>query len=772
MPVLLNERGDTIHYTYPPPDSTYKHDELIVKFRKSGIKLQKLCYDYDYYEEGKTEKGARPLGIYLSDSTISALMAQRFPIDSLVWNPFFANAIKSYGGKYFRRMTWANPCVDTLSLTRLGDTIRCDDFLWLVLEFETDTNMLDAALLFTMFFQNDIIGAELNYYFEAFSTPNDANFLIQRSLNSSHIGIETAWTYEKGSSNIKVAVIDEGVDYKHCDLGGAKGPGYKIGGGWNFTENDAEFNTHAVHGTKVAGIIGAITNFNCPTANEGIAGIAGGWDAYNIGPIIYGYRIKTATNSLMYDCDKASGAIREATSLSPNSPYGKGVHVINCSWGYGNYNENLRAALFYAYQNGVSVVAASGNSGSDIEAYPAQFDNNIITDVGGAEYNKNRWSGSNYEKHIDIIAPGNEGYDQSSNPYIFTTIVDDSYYPNNDYSYGVFGRTSAAAAHVSGVEALLRSYALRNNWLLLPEDYEGMLKASAEDRNPGNSGGLYVDDFDEETGWGHLQADRIFEMFNDGYNITHIDTIPTLDSTSWSASSSTYYFNENINFTSGTVTSSTYTSDVYFVNSRTLIGIIDISAYGDWYHDNNDKIYIWGNKGFSGRGGYSLANPNYQIPYTEVISGEGGNGIVLDIIYNLNYPLVEVRTYQYDVRDKLGNNLGHWPPDFLLGFNISIFGKKIPVGIKEVNNGIDIVKLYPNPFNLQLNTLITVKPSVKVIIEIFDLQGRRVHYKEMNDTQAYLIEQSLDTSGLPVGVYLTKVTINNSQYFYKLIKRK
>jgi subtilisin family serine protease len=57
-----------------------------------------------------------------------------------------------------------------------------------------------------------------------------------------------------------VAVIDSGIAWDHHALGRGFGPGYRIVGGWDFAENDAQPYDDApagFHGTHVAGIIGS-----------------------------------------------------------------------------------------------------------------------------------------------------------------------------------------------------------------------------------------------------------------------------------------------------------------------------------------------------------------------------------------------------------------------------------------------------------------------------------------------------------------------------------
>lgn len=58
-----------------------------------------------------------------------------------------------------------------------------------------------------------------------------------------------------------VAVIDSGIAYNHPALGGGFGPGFRVAGGWDFTEekdpNPYDDAPNGSHGTHVAGIIGA-----------------------------------------------------------------------------------------------------------------------------------------------------------------------------------------------------------------------------------------------------------------------------------------------------------------------------------------------------------------------------------------------------------------------------------------------------------------------------------------------------------------------------------
>lgn len=57
-----------------------------------------------------------------------------------------------------------------------------------------------------------------------------------------------------------VAIIDSGIAYDHIALGGGLGKAYRVVGGWDFAENDAnpyDDGPAGFHGTHVAGIVGA-----------------------------------------------------------------------------------------------------------------------------------------------------------------------------------------------------------------------------------------------------------------------------------------------------------------------------------------------------------------------------------------------------------------------------------------------------------------------------------------------------------------------------------
>lgn len=108
----------------------------------------------------------------------------------------------------------------------------------------------------------DVLYAQPNYLFELSHTPND--LLYPQQWHYPMVGLPAAWDITRGSSTIRIAILDTGRNY-HPELAGkwlpneynADQPGY----------NATDRSTFS-HGTHVAGIAAASSN-----NNTGIAGV-------------------------------------------------------------------------------------------------------------------------------------------------------------------------------------------------------------------------------------------------------------------------------------------------------------------------------------------------------------------------------------------------------------------------------------------------------------------------------------------------------------------
>ncbi|HYC93672.1 MAG TPA: S8 family serine peptidase [Thermoanaerobaculia bacterium] len=70
-----------------------------------------------------------------------------------------------------------------------------------------------------------------------------------------HIGAPQVWeALGVRGKGVTIAIIDTGIDYRHWALGKGFGPGFKVVGGYDFFNNDADPLDDHGHGTHVAGI--------------------------------------------------------------------------------------------------------------------------------------------------------------------------------------------------------------------------------------------------------------------------------------------------------------------------------------------------------------------------------------------------------------------------------------------------------------------------------------------------------------------------------------
>jgi subtilisin family serine protease len=253
---------------------------------------------------------------------------------------------------------------------------------------------------------------ELNHTRYALATPNDPRFGAQQQYLLP-LRLPSAWDVTRGSSGVKIAIVDTGVDLDHPDLAPRILPGY------DFVNGDSVAQDDEGHGTMVAGIAAAATDNGI-----GVAGVA--WNA-SIMPL----KVLDETGA-GWDFDIARAITWAADS---------GAQVINLSLGGPDNSITLYDAIDYARKKGVVVVAAAGNEGAPIFSYPGVYADVAVaaTDgVGDAAW----FSNSGY--WVDLTAPGID---------ITSTALASG--PAEAYASGA--GTSFASPIVAGVAALVRA---------------------------------------------------------------------------------------------------------------------------------------------------------------------------------------------------------------------------------------------------------------------------------------------------------------------------
>jgi subtilisin family serine protease len=176
------------------------------------------------------------------------------------------------------------------------------------------------------------------------------------------------------------------------------------------------------------------------------------------------------------------------------------------SLGGDDFDGVIEAAVKYALDKGVILVAAAGNEGAAGMLYPASFA--PVISVGSVTWNKqaqvpNWWFASDVAEptdvndfrpssfssralpgqDLDVTAPGNRIY----GPYQTN---------NGAVGYAVMSGTSMAAPHVAGIVALM----VQRNPGLGQQQVEALLENAAVDMAPAGK--------DNATGAGFISADK------------------------------------------------------------------------------------------------------------------------------------------------------------------------------------------------------------------------------------------------------------------------
>lgn len=282
------------------------------------------------------------------------------------------------------------------------------------------------------------------------------------ALEGCDIDVVPVWeNYTTGNADVIVSVVDGGIDYTHEDLSanmwineaelnGSQGVDDDGNGyvddirGFNFVISSGKINAHE-HGTHVAGTIGAVNNNGI-----GVAGVAGG-DFKNDVP---GVRLMSCQ---IFDGDDSGNGAAAIKYGADN-----GAVISQNSWGYPEgtatpLSDRMAIDYFTKYagidengnqvgpMKGGIVIFAAGNENRE-EGYPASYEGALAVAALAQDYKRAYYS--NYGAWVDVAAPGG---DYNKGALILSTV------PGNQY--GSMQGTSMACPHVSGVAALVVSYA-------------------------------------------------------------------------------------------------------------------------------------------------------------------------------------------------------------------------------------------------------------------------------------------------------------------------
>lgn len=295
---------------------------------------------------------------------------------------------------------------------------------------------------------------------------------FQWNLDAMDLGPLWALTDDRGRSltgeGVTVAIVDTGLS-SHEDLAPER-----VLPGHNSVDPDGDASDIHSHGTLVAGILAAQAN-----NDVGMAGVAPG---VNILPCMACHLL--SGGAVGADDAHTADAILWAAD--------NGADIINISLGSPHPDDALQAAVDYAVERGVIVIAAVGNEGTATLNYPAAYENVIgvgalgeVRDMTAPKYklgDPEKWAQySNFNDSVFVVAPGT----QMCAPYVTADGQSDYDYPSG---------TSYATPCVSALAALCRQY----DPGITPGEFQALLALTADDR--GQAG------WDEYYGHGAVDA--------------------------------------------------------------------------------------------------------------------------------------------------------------------------------------------------------------------------------------------------------------------------
>lgn len=377
--------------------------------------------------------------------------------------------------------------------------------------------------------------------------PNDPGFASQwhyrnlgegnydfEKLNNNQVGAKAgcdvnaleAWKTCTGDPSIIVAILDEGVMYKHPDLEANMwcNPGESVQGaktdgdgngyegdlhGYNFVTESGDITwtdaNDTGHGTHVAGTIAAVNN-----NGRGVCGVAGGDGTPNSGVKIMSCQVFSGQNSVTL-----AGEARAIKYAADN-----GAVILQCSWGYNSSESSIingytpgpatekewaetypleKEALDYFINNagspngvidgGIPVFAA-GNEYAGNPAFPGAYSKCVSVSSLAADFTPACYT--DFGSLVTLSAPGGdlEYYskigEQEDEYWAETTTeqkgaVLSTMIKNGQPAYGYMEGTSMACPHVSGVAALGLAYAAKTNRHYRAADFVALMKKSVKE---------------------------------------------------------------------------------------------------------------------------------------------------------------------------------------------------------------------------------------------------------------------------------------------------
>ncbi len=341
-------------------------------------------------------------------------------------------------------------------------------------------------------------------YNRQWALENNGTSLQGNGTADADMDVDSAWMITTGDPNLKIAVVDAGVDTLHPDLVANILPGHDAVG--DSTDGYPTPNyANDGHGTCCAGIIAAVKD-----NNAGIAGVA---PSCKIVPIrsFYYVLLQGASDPLPVS---TAAIFADAIGWAWSDA---GADILSNSWGLPDTLipflpggmapvDDAIHTCFTQGRNGKGcpMFFSSGNDDAPEPIWPSKLTETIAVGASSmCDERKNpndcsseNWWGGDYGNGLDFSAPGVK--------IASTDIRGGKGFSNNDYYYS-FNGTSAACPNAAGVGALVMT--LRPD--ASADDIRNMLAQSADRVGGYNYGSVDGNGtYSFELGHGRVNANR------------------------------------------------------------------------------------------------------------------------------------------------------------------------------------------------------------------------------------------------------------------------
>lgn len=356
---------------------------------------------------------------------------------------------------------------------------------------------------------NPLVNSNDAYYNRQWPLSNQGTALQGSGTNDADMDVDSAWTVTTGNANIKVAIIDSGVDTLHNDLKDNLLAGHDAVGDSTDGYPTPNFQEDG-HGTCCAGIVAAVKDNSI-----GIAGVAPSCKLIPVRAFFYtnnGGNILPFSTAAIF-ADAIGWAWSDAQADLMSQSWGLPTNLLVLLPGG---VQPVEDAMLQAYQNGrggkgCAMFFSSGNEGGSAgPIWPGKLDIAIAVNATSMcderksdnDCSNEDWGGD-YGPGLDFSAPGvrvpttdmrgNKGFSNTS-----------------DY-YMLFNGTSAACPNAAAVGALVLS--LRSD--LNAEDVRNVIAQTAD-----KVGGYAYDStynngtWSHELGFGRVNAYRAVQFTN------------------------------------------------------------------------------------------------------------------------------------------------------------------------------------------------------------------------------------------------------------------